>query len=215
MKKLNIAKRLFLKGSLVICASIMFISSAQVYAEYLGLPTGRSAKISSLPKLSIEAGILTGDLGESSYQSIGPRVSARVSPDFMVYGDIVRADVEDADGLGYGVGFFYAVPGLAKKNDFAAKVSYHAASLKDADVKSKGNVLSIEGLLSGQKIGESDLSWYTNFGLHKFDVDNGNDETELGFGGGVFTDVSFGEVYGGLDLIDELTFGVGVRFHLQ
>jgi len=219
MLRLTIANYLRLGASLftslVICAGVMLTSSTQAQAEYLGLPTGRSAKISSLPKLAIEAGILTGDIGENSYQSLGPRVSFRLSPDFLVYGDVNRADIDDADGLAFGVGLFYGIPGLTKKNDFAAKVSYHAASLKSSDDKLKGNVLSIEGLLSGQKIGESDLRWYANFGLHRFDVKNAYDETEIGFGGGVFTETSFGELYGGIDLIDELTFGVGVRFHVQ
>jgi len=215
MQKLNTAKRLLLQSSLVIGTGIMLFGSAQVHAEYFGFPTGRSANISSLPDSSIEAGFVTGDANDSSYQHFGTRFNLRVSAEFMGYVDIVQAEIEDFDGLAYGAGFFYQIPGLTKKNDFAVKVSFHTASLEESgsDREDDGNVLSIEGLLSGQKIGESALSWYANFGIHKFDFDD-YDETEIGFGGGVFSETSFGEFYAGFDLIDELTFGLGVRYHL-
>lgn len=205
MRKLHIVKRLRLAGLLVIGTAITLFSSTQAHAEYFGFPTGRSAKISSLPASSIEAGFVTGDVGGFSYQGAGVRFNYRTSTDFMIYLDAVRVDSEDAEGMGYGVGFFYHIPGILKKNDFAAKVSYHIGY---------GNAVSIEGVFSGQKIGASNLSWYTNVGLHKFDLDNGYDESELGFGAGVFTDTSFGEFYAGIDLIDEITFGFGVRYHL-
>jgi len=38
---------------------------------------------------------------------------------------------------------------------------------------------------------------------------------KIGFGGGEFLDTSFGQFYAGADLIDELTFGLGVRYNLQ
>jgi len=75
-------------------------------------------------------------------------------------------------------------------------------------------VISLEGLFSGQKIGESDLHWYGNVGIHKFDFID-YDESEIGFGGGVFSATSFGEFYAGVDLIDELIFGFGIRYHLR
>lgn len=221
MQKLIMARRLCLAGILVIGTGFMLVCSAQVHAEYLGFPTGRSAKISALPSSSIEAGFVTGDVGFASYQSFGARFNLRTSSTFMVYVDLSQAEVGDADGLAFGAGFFYQIPGITKNSDFAAKVSYHTATLKESDPgfgrddEYDANVLSIEGVFSGQEIGESDLRWYTNFGVHKFDFDTGYDESELGFGAGVFTDTSFGEFYAGIDLIDELTFGLGVRYHLQ
>jgi len=49
--------------------------------------------------------------------------------------------------------------------------------------------------------------------MHKFDF-IGYDETEFGFGAGLVKAMDFGEVYFGVDLIDELTFGGGFRYHL-
>ncbi len=217
MHKFNITKRLLRIGSLFIVTVITLFSNAQVHAEYFGFPTGRSANIASLPSSSVEAGVLTGDIGEASYQSFGARFNVRTSDEVMLYVDLVQAEIEDFDGLAYGAGFFYQVKGVTKANDFAVKVSYHTGTLDESDTnrEADGNVLSIEGLFSGQKIGESNLRWYANFGIHKFDFEDDYDDTELGFGGGVFTDTSFGEFYAGIDLIDEMTFGLGVRYHLQ
>lgn len=200
---------------LFIGTGVCLLFSSQVHAEYFGLPSGRSANIASHPSSSIEAGFLTGDVGEASYQGFGARFNYRTSPDLIIYGDVGQIDVEDADGIGYGAGFLYQIKGIAKTNDVAMKVSYHTIKLEeDRRQPNKGNVLAIEGLISGANIGESDLRWYANFGIHKFDFD-GYDESEIGFGGGVFKETSFGEFYAGADLIDELTFGLGVRYHLQ
>jgi len=222
MKTLHSFKRLISTGLLVAGTGAAFFFSTQVHAEYGGFPAGRSANIPSLPDSSVEAGFITGDLGEASYQHFGTRFNLRLSPELMGYVDIAQVELEDFDGLGYGVGFFYYVPGLTQTNDFAVKVSYHAPKLELSDrkdVEAEGNVLSIEGLFSGQKIGESDLRWYANFGIHKFDLEDDlggvYDESEIGFGGGVFSETSFGEFYAGADLIDELTFGLGVRYHLR
>jgi len=214
MHKSIINKRIGSRSALVIATGIMLLSSTQAHAEYFGFPNGRSADIGALPDSSVEAGFLTGDIGEASYQSFGGRFNFRVSPEVMLFGDIAQTEIEDGEGLAYGAGLYYPVKGIAKNNDFAVKLSYHTITLEPKDSRfdgeEDGNVLSIEGLLSGDKIGESNLNWYANFGMHKFDFD-GYDETEIGFGGGVFSATSFGEFYAGIDLIDEMTFGVGIN----
>jgi len=216
MGTLHSLKRLISTGLLIAGIGVTFLFGTQARAEYLGFPTGRSADIPSLPDSSVEAGFVTGDLAEVSYQHFGSRFNLRISPEIMAYVDVVQVDIEESDGLGYGAGFFYHIPGLTQSNDFAAKLSYHTATTEDkAGNEGDGNVLSIEGLFSGQKIGESDLRWYANFGIHKFDIDESYDESEIGFGGGVFSDTGFGEFFAGADLIDELTFGLGVRYHLR
>jgi len=218
MKKLHSLKRHILTGLLIAGTGITSFISTQAHAEYMGFPTGRSANIPALPDSSVEAGFVTGDVAEISYQHFGTRFNLRISPELMGYADVAQVELEDGDGLGYGAGFFYHIPGLAKSSDFAVKVSFHTVKTEEKDgnvvFETEGDVLSIEGLFSGEKIGESNLNWYTNFGIHKFDfVDY--DESEIGFGGGVFSATSFGEFYAGADLIDELTFGLGVRYHLR
>jgi len=217
MQKLNITKNLMLVGSLLITIVAMLLTSAQAHAEYLGFPTGRSADISTAPTSSFEVGFVTGDLGDASFQNIGGRFNLRTSEELIVFFDVVQAEVEDADGLGFGAGVIYQIPGLTKTNDFAIKLSYHTVELED-EFNREGDfdVLAIEGLFSGEKIGESNLRWYANLGIHTLEIEDTDfDETELGFGGGVVSDTSFGEFYAGVDLIDELTFGFGIRYHLQ
>jgi len=192
MQKLNITKNLMLVGSLLITIVAMLLTSAQAHAEYLGFPTGRSADISTAPTSSFEVGFVTGDLGDASFQNIGGRFNLRTSEELIVFFDVVQAEVEDADGL-------------------------HTVELED-EFNREGDfdVLAIEGLFSGEKIGESNLRWYANLGIHTLEIEDTDfDETELGFGGGVVSDTSFGEFYAGVDLIDELTFGFGIRYHLQ
>lgn len=200
---------------ILLVASASFYSSTPAYAEYLGFPSGRSADVASHHDKSVEAGFLTGDISDVSYQHLGARFNFRTSPELMVFGDVTKADVEDADGTGFGAGFFYQIKGVTKENDFAVKVSFHTIELEeDGEEFDDGTVIAVEALFSGKKIGESDLQWYANAGIHKFNFDT-YDETEIGFGGGVFMDTSFGQFYAGADLIDELTFGLGVRYNLQ
>jgi len=215
MQKLDIAKKVVLAGSIAIAIGAMLLISVQAHAEYLGFPAGRSANISSAPASSVEAGFVTGDLDEASFQNLGVRFNFRSSNVLMLYLDVAQTEVEDSDGTGFGAGFFYQIDGITENNDFAVKVSYHTVELEEDGDEGDFNVIAVEGLFSGQNLGESDLRWYANLGIHKLEIDDINfDETEFGFGGGVFSNTSFGEFYGGIDLIDELTFGFGVRYHL-
>ena len=208
------SKPLLATLSLALCAAYLYTSSP-AHAEYFGLPAGRSANVSSMPDKSVEAGFITGDIADSSYQSFGARFNIRTAPDVMVYLDVAKVDVEKSDGTGFGIGFLYQIKGITQTNDFALKASFHSIKLQQSGRNSNdGDVISVEGLLSGQKIGESNLRWYANLGFHKFDF-RSYDESEIGFGGGVYVDTNFGEFYAGADLIDELIFGLGVRYHLQ
>ena len=216
MQQMNVVKKAMLTASLPIVVGVMLFASAQAHAEYLGFLSGRSANIASAPVSSVEAGFVTGDLDEASYQNFGVRFNFRSSNELMLYLDVAQTEVEESDGTGFGAGFIYQIDGIAKNNDLAVKVSYHTVGLEsDFDQEIDFNSLAIEGLLSGQNLGESDLRWYANLGIHKLEFDDTEfDETEFGFGGGVFSSTSFGEFYAGIDLIDELTFGLGVRYHL-
>ena len=194
---------------------LTLLASAQIHAEYFGLPNGRSADLSSMPAKSVEAGFVTGDLADVSYQGFGIRFNALVSPDSMFYFDINQTEIEDADGTILGIGFFYQLEGLLQNTDTAIKGAFHDGKVKQDGFRDlKGKTISVEALFSGKKMGESNLRWYGNVGIHKFDFDN-YDETEIGFGGGVFMPTSFGEFFAGADMIDELTFGAGVRYFLQ
>lgn len=190
------------------------VSIPTAHAEYFGLPTGRGADISAMADKSVELGFVTGDIADVSYEGYGFRFNFKASPDLIVFGDIGKGEVSDDDGTLFGAGFLYQIRGVTKTNALAFKGTYHKANPDDDEGGDDPTILTVEVVLSGDKIGESDLSWYFNGGIHKFDVGN-YDDTEIGFGGGIFMPTSFGEFYAGMDLIDEITFGLGVRYFLQ
>jgi len=198
----------------ILCLCLFAASLSSAYAEYFGLPAGRSAKISDQTDKSAEVGFVTGEIGLNSYQGIGARFNIKMSPNLVVYGDLQQIDIEETDGQIFGFGFIMGLEGVTQSADLALKASYHTGSTEsDGGTEYDGNTISIEALFSGDKLGTSDLSWYANIGLHKFDTDY-YDESEIGFGGGVFMPTSFGQFYFGADLIDELIFGLGVRYNL-
>lgn len=202
---------------LVACGALACLAGP-AQAEYFGLPNGRAADLSTLPDTSVEAGFVTGDVGEAEYQHIGARVNYRLDPQIMLYGDVGQSEIEDADGTTFGIGAYYQTEGIFPSIDFTVKGSFHLGELKD-DADFDVDAISFEGLFSGQDpIGESDLRWYANVGIHRLAIDapgSDDSETDIGFGGGVFTSVGSGQLYGGIDLIDEITFGVGYRYFLN
>lgn len=205
---------------------LVAVTGGVARAEYYGMLNGRLADLSRLPDASIEGGVVLGDLFEADYQHFGARFNYRASPDLMLYFDLGQTEVEfgnvDADGFAFGVGGYYVVEGVFATTDFALKASFHRASLErdgfgfgDEEVDFDGLVL--EGLVSGRnRLGANrNIGWYANLGVHRLDLD-GDDETELGFGGGIVVPrPPGGEFYAGLDLIDEMTFGAGYRFFLN
>lgn len=202
------------------------VASAPVSAEYFGLLNGRSADLSQLADTSVEVGFITGDIEigdfeKDGYQQIGGRLNYRLQPELMLLADIGQSEYGDDDGITYGIGAFYQMGGVFTSVDFAVKGSFHTGSLDvegaddDADVQNIG----IEGLFSSRDpIGESQLRWYANAGLHRLKAEFLNaseSDTGFGFGGGVFSDTANGQFYAGADLIGELTFGLGYRHYLQ
>ncbi len=165
-----------------------------------------------LLKLVMSREILT----KTGYSYIGGRFNYKFSPEAVVFLDFGKTEFDELEGVdtqGFGIGVFYQLDGITQSADFAVKASFHQSTLEDdfgntADF----DVIAVEALFSGAQLGTSELGWYANVGMHKFDA-IGFDETEFGFGGGVVKAIGAGELYFGADLIDELTFGGGFRFH--
>ncbi len=200
----------------------------QVQAETFGLGTGRSANPDDSPGLSVEAGITNS----SNFGHLGLRVNYKLSPDIVVYGDIGQSEFGNFDGLIFGAGAFYALRDivLLENTDFGVKGSIHTGSLElsgcenfvdpffgalfaevcDADVFN----FALEAHISGAQLGASNFGWYGNAGIHSLDLGVAS-STEIGFGGGVFSDTGFGSFYAGIDFIDEFTIVAGVRYHLN
>ena len=221
-----IIKRLALGAALV----ALGLGSAQ--AEYLGPINGRSANPGNLPPLSVEGNFASSDF----YQFIGGRVNYRVSPELVVFGDLGLIEIgpgfSDADGLGFGLGayFYLANQQILPQLDIAAKGSYHFGQVEfdgitgvnpitgavttggvDLDVSN----ISLEVLVSGKEpLTANGLGWYANAGIQIAGGD-GPDDTEILLGGGAYLPLGPGEAYGGIDLIDELTIGIGYRFFIN
>ena len=208
---------------LALVATLAALSAGSAHAELFGLLNGRSADPSSMSPLSVEAGIVTG----GDFQNIGARVNYLVSPQLTVFGDFGLAEVDagfgaepDGNAFGAGLFFFLGDQQFLPQFDVAAKISYHIANLEFRSIDFDYNVLSLEGLISSpEPFTAGGLSWYANAGLNRLDADvdggRGDDDTELLLGGGVVLPLGPGEVYGGVDLIDEIQFGAGFRYFVQ
>lgn len=210
-----------LRKTLVAAAIALSFFAATVQAEYLGLLSGRSANPGSLTDLSIELGFVTGDLGDADYQNIGARFNYRLTPEFVVFGDVGISEFGATDGTPFGLGAIYFLSNqrISDTLDIAGKASYHVGDFSFSESSGDISGLSLEILISGQEpINANGLGWYANVGIHRLSVDFGfvNDaSTELGLGGGLILPVGPGEAYAGIDLIDEATFGIGIRYFVQ
>lgn len=203
--------------TLVLAVSLL---ATNAHAEFFGLPNGRSASPDMLSDLSVELGFVTGDLGTTDYQNFGARVNYRISPEIVFIGDIGASEFGQADGTPVGLGILYHLSRqrISQSVDIAAKVSYHSGEYKVSGVKLDLTGLSFEALFSGrQPLTASGLGWYGNFGFHRLTVelDSSDSSNEIGFGGGFTLPTGSGEAYVGVDLIDELTFGLGFRYFVQ
>lgn len=188
----------------------MLFASAAAQAEYLGLPSGRTADMTRLPDLTVEAGIITGNIELADYLGTTARVNYRVDPGLFVFGDFGVAEIGTEDGIALGAGVFYNIAGLLENFDTAAKASFHTGDFDVFDL----NVFTLEMVISGfDSFIDTGLHWYANAGLHW--LDGGDSELELGIGAGLIYPLPSGEIYGGVDMVDELTAGLGYRHYLQ
>lgn len=193
-----------------IILALLALASTTAQAEYLGLSSGRTADMSRMPDLTVEAGILTGNIELADYLGATARVNYRVDPGLFVYGDLGSVEIGSEEGFALGAGVFYTLEGLLEDFDTAVKASYHSGDFDVFDL----DVFSFEMLISGfDSFIDSGMHWYANAGLHW--IDGGDSELELGIGGGLIYPLQTGEVYLGLDLVDELTAGVGYRHYLK
>lgn len=206
--------------SLSTAAGLVFMSFS-AHAEYFGLMGGRSADLSKLPDTSIEPGITVGNFGEADYQYFGLRYNYRVQPGLMLYGDVGQTEIGIADGNNFGAGFFYVMEGIFEGTDFALKGHIHRTTLKRKGYRKLDlNGMGLEGVFSGREPfgANKNIHWYGNVGVHRVSQKQGSasaSETEFGFGGGIVIPSKSGQLFAGIDFIDEIIFGAGYRHFLQ
>ena len=199
-------------------AAALMVPCMAAHADFFGLLSGRSANPANNPALSVEGAFITG----SDYQNIGARVNYNVNELLTVYGDFGLSELDPADGISFGAGAFYYLPVL-DGFDSSVQASAHFGALDVGNFDSDVTVFGTAFLVSPQTpLTPAGLNWYANAGVSFLNVDIdtsiGNfsdDSTEIQIGGGVYMPLGPGTVYGGLDLIDEVQFGVGYRYGLQ
>ena len=187
------------------------------YAEYLGLVYGRSANPDKQSDVSVEAGVVSGQLGMIDYRYLGVRLNSRVAPNVVLFGDVGSSEFGTSDGNPYGLGFTYYFDKqkINPRLDMALKASYHAANYSVLDARLSLTGLSVELVVSG--VAAEGISGYITVGHHQLDVKLGGLESrkELGFGAGMSLPLGPGEAFAGFDFIDEVTLGMGFRYFLQ
>ena len=189
-------------------------------AEYLGLTPAREAMVAKSPALSVELGFVSGELADVDYQNIAARVNYRLSDELLLTGTIGSSEFASFDGIPFGLGLVYHLSNqrISDKVEIAGKAGYHFGDFSFLDTDGDVTSLSLELLVSGaQPLMQNGLAWYTNFGYHRLSTDfaNSDSSNEIGYGAGLVLPASFGEAYAGFELIDDLTFGIGVRYFVQ
>jgi len=199
------------------------VMSASVHAEPTGLLDGRSAIPEKVGVKSLEVGYLDGDASSN----IGGRFNYQYSSSIGLYADYILIDDDftgsDGDSIGIGVRYALANQRFVPSLDAAIRGSYHIQTI-DFDSGSELEVteLSIALHLSSQQPLISNWQWYAVASYHRFDIELSgglgfgfeDDDTEIGFGGGLFAPFGGGEAYIGLENVDETSIGLGYRHFL-
>ncbi|MFK7996357.1 MAG: hypothetical protein AB8B87_19615 [Granulosicoccus sp.] len=205
-------------GVFAIACLVLF--SPAVHAEYLGLIAGREATPAKSADLSVELGFVSGDLGEADYRNVAARVNYRLSPEVVLTGTAGTAEFGLTSGVPLGLGIIYHLSNqrISQKVEIAGKASYHFGDFSLRELDGDITSLALEVLVSGaEPIMNNGLAWYSNFGYHRIALDFGQSDStnEIGIGAGLLLPTGLGEAYVGFDLIDELTFGLGIRYFVQ
>lgn len=205
----------------LVFVALLVLMAAPLQADFFGLANGRTANMDNLANMSVEAGANI----KSNFNTFGGRFNYKVSPDMVVFGDLGQSNFFGASGFSYGVGVFYQLRNvtLLENTDFAVKGAYHGGTLEiDGCEEAFGafliaeicdysaSELTLEALISGDQLANTDFAWYANAGLHN--LEGGS---EIGFGGGIVGSLAFGDWFAGVDLIDQFFIVGGIRYNLN
>ena len=211
-----LAKRM-LAATVAVC---LVLPSTGVMAEYLGLIAGREATPANTTDLSVEFGIVFGDLGTLDYQNIAARLNYRYTPELMISGTVGVSEFGDSDGVPIGLGLIYHLSKqrISQAVEIAAKASYHAGDYSVGSTDGDLSSTAFEVLVSGANpLAANGLSWYSNVGFHRMSIDFGSSDSanEPGLGAGLVLPTGLGEAYIGFEHIDQLTIGLGIRYFIS
>jgi hypothetical protein len=206
----------------VLFAMLGFSMSTQ--ADTLGPLDGRSPDPSQMSEMSVEVGYVS----EDDFSSFSGRFNYQYTPLVTLYGDLGLVDLGDsADGTAFGIGARYYLENqrIVPELDLAVRASYHMGSVERgtlAGVDADLSELTVAVHFGGKEAFYSNgIKWYgvlsynrlafeTTFGGVRTDVN----DTEIGLGAGVYMPLGPGEVYAGVENIDEMYVGIGYRHFL-
>jgi hypothetical protein len=206
----------------VLFAMLSFSMSSQ--ADTLGPLDGRSPDPRQMSEMSIEVGYVS----EGDFSSLSARLNYQYTPLVTFYGDFGLVDLGDsADGNAFGIGARYYLDNqrIMPEVDLAVGASYHMSTVElgsFAGAESDLSELTLAVHFGGKEAFYSNgLKWYgvvsynrlafeTRFGGQTSD----DNDSEIGLGGGVYMPLGPGEVYVGVENIDDMYFGVGYRHFL-
>jgi len=199
----------------------LFAQSAT--ADFLGLGNGRSANLDNMANMSVEGGINLFSGG----RLFGTRANFKASDDLLLFGDIGMYSI-GADGLAFGGGAYYQLRSvtLLENTDFGVRGAYHIAQLDDSGFDLDYSEIAIDAVISGDKLGDTELGWYANAGMHILSIETPRvnvlgfsaggtvNSNKIALAGGIVGPLSFGEYFAGIEIIDGTQFVAGIRYNL-
>lgn len=211
--RFSLAKR----TAAVLLLVILGLPSSGAMAEYLGLIGGREATFSKSTDVTIDLGFVSGDLGSLDYQNIAARINYRYTPTLLISGTVGVSEYGRADGVPLGIGVMYHLSKqrISPAIELAARANYsvgdYSVDQRDGDLRN----LTLEAVVSGANpLMANGLTWYTNVGFHRTTVDFGDRDSAnaLGLGAGLVLPNDFGEAFIGVEHIEQLAVGLGIRY---
>ncbi|MFK7861099.1 MAG: hypothetical protein AB8B64_19940 [Granulosicoccus sp.] len=199
-------------------------------AELFGMVNGRTADLSRAPQQSVELGASLAKFNSHDVQHLGLRINYKLNRSTVLYADVGQSMFDpgdEADGVTFGVGGFWQLPGLFDISNFAVHASFHRVDLDFSGLDNglKGNAIVLEGLFSGkQPINQAGTLFFNaSIGLHRSALRvtrlNADPDTDLDLmlSAGVVmeTQSRSGEYYGSLFYVDHIGFGLGYRYYLN
>ena len=244
-KTINVRRktaRSLILSSLALMATMA--GSPTANAEYFGQLSGRTAELSAQAGLSVGVGLSQGNFGVNDYRNLSARINYAFNPNLHLFADFGMTALGSADDPAIGFGALYSADAILGKYvpslHTAFKGSYHTVTLDGGgsgfspffnNVGPSGigefipltfsgggstdiDALSLEVLFSGKRTIGNGINWYGNVGIHNLDA-GARSTTEFGLGGGLTRNFNFGDGYIGVDMIDELIYGIGFRYYVN
>lgn len=197
---------------------VMLGFSMGAQADTLGPLDGRSPDPSQMSQKSVEVGYVS----EGDVSTIAGRFNYQYTPLVTLYGDFGLVDIgDDTDGNAFGIGVRYYLAGqrLMPEWDLAVRASYHTASVEFGDlVDFDLSEITVAAHFGGKEAFYSNgIKWYGVLSYNRLSTESAffdDDETEIGLGAGVYMPLGPGEIYAGVENIDDLYIGIGYRHFL-